>query len=65
MDFNYKLKWEEASFDDRWAVYQASLLMENDGTEKPTWVEVNIGWMGANFWTIKYTFCPEGYWDNH
>ena len=55
--------WEDATIEERMAVYEAYLLC--DSYPKATWEEANVGWTGSRFTTIKYTFCPMFYWDNH
>ena len=56
------LHWEQATEADRRAVYRAYTLLPDDGTKKATWEQANSCWAGSNFWTIKFTFCPVGYW---
>lgn len=54
------LHWKDAPIADRKAVYEAYLLC--DSFPKATWDDANEIWAECRFITIKYTFCPAGYW---
>lgn len=59
---NFKLHWQDATIEDRKAVYNAYTQMSDDGIEKASWPDFDARMYGSNFYTIKYTFCPVGYW---
>ena len=52
--------WEEATLEERKEVYKAYMLC--DSYPKASWEQADACWTGSRFITIKYTFCPVGYW---
>lgn len=58
------IHWEEVSIELRKQVFHA-YQQRADFPHGLTFKQANASWTGARWITIKYTFTPEHYWDNH
>lgn len=58
------LHWEEVAIELRLQVFNAYQLRP-DFPKGLTFEQANSCWTGSRWITIKYTFVPAGYWDNH
>ena len=56
--------WEEVAIELRLQVFNAYRL-RSDFPKGLTFEQADACWMKSRWITIKYTFVPTGYWDNH